>query len=156
MNLRYASLLCGIALIAAMPVLADRMSNYRNTNDSFHPEIIAGLKNADGRDANSSLALGIDSAATLDADAHSGKLSDSGFYEHAHLFSESGRAWEQESDGDREGDGDSDGNQNKSGTPTSVPEPSSLSLFLIGLAGIGFFALRRGEKQRTISAVRGL
>jgi hypothetical protein len=46
MNLRYASLLCGIVLIAAVPVLADRVSGNGYTANSGYAEIHAGLNNA--------------------------------------------------------------------------------------------------------------
>ena len=153
MTLRYASLLCGIVLIAAVPVLADRMSDYRYSNDSDYAKNHAGLNNArDVRHEKSSLALVTLFTPSSDSDSSSVKLGDSGSFGRDYSTSDSGKAWGKERDGDR----DTGRDKLKGGAPIAVPEPGSLSLMLIGLVGIGVLAHRRAERQKPISAVRGL
>jgi len=152
MNLRYASLLCGIVLIAAVPVLADRVSDNGYMKDTAFAEIHAGLNNAaDVPNAKSTLALVTLFTSSSNGESHSLKLSDSGPFGHAYSISDSEKAWSKGKDRD----GDNDRDHKKGGAPVAVPEPGSLSLLLIGLLGIGGFAYRRGGKQKTISTVRG-
>jgi hypothetical protein len=152
MNLRYPSLLCGIVLIAAVPVLADRVSDNGYVKDSAYTEIHAGSNNAaEVRRAKSTLAPVMLFQSSSGGDAHSVNLSDFGSSGNVYstLDSEKGSGKE------RDGDKDNGKDHKKGGSPVAVPEPGSLSLFLMGLVGIGVFALRRGGKQKTISVVRG-
>jgi hypothetical protein len=147
MNLRPISLLCGFALVAAVPALADRMPDCRYTIDSASTEIHAGETNdhaMDARDQKSFLAADTVFPSSSNKDAHSLTLTEVGSFEHAAFLSQSGKAWEKDADGDRDGDG----GYKKSGAPTSVPEPGSLSLLLIGLSGIGLIASRRGKIRK--------
>ena len=184
MNLRLTSLLCGLLLIAAAPVLADRMPDSGYTNDSAYAEIHAGVTNehglrlneplnvgfraaptaavlingfeathaADARDSKSSLALDAIFPSSSNADAHSVNLSDFGSFERAYSILNSGEAWGKEGDGS----GNNGWSYKKSEAPTTVPEPGSILLLLVGLAGIGVIAHRRGQMQKAISTVRGL
>jgi PEP-CTERM motif len=113
MNIKMTSLICGLALMAATPVLADRMPASESKKDTSYSQF------SGARESKSSLSL-------------SARISDSR------------SAWEKL--GDRDGDGYKDTDNKKGGASaaaTAVPEPASLSLLLIGLAGIGIFAPRR-------------
>jgi PEP-CTERM motif-containing protein len=154
MNIKYAALLCGFVMIAAVPVMADRMSDYRSSNDSDYAGIHTVLNHvADLRDATPSLALVTVYTSSSDGDAHSVKLNDFGSFGHAYSNSDSEKAWGKERDRARDGDNGKD--HAKAGAPVAVPEPGSLSLLMIGLAGIGVVAFRRGAKQRAVSTVGG-
>jgi len=153
MNFRLASLLCGIVLIAAVPVLADRMPDSGYTNDSAYAGIHAGANNiADVQNAKSSLALDPLFTSSLDKDGHSVNLSGFSSFGRAYSTSDSGKAWGKE----RDGDGNNGRDHKKGGAPVAVPEPGSLSLLLLGLAGIGVLAYRRGDRQKPICSVHGL
>lgn len=151
MNIRYAALLCGFVMIAAVPVLADRLSDDSYTKISSYTEIHAGLINAvDAPEAKSSLAVVTLLTSSSDSESHSVNLSDSSSFERTYSTSDSGKAW-----GKENGDGDKDRDHKKGGAPVAVPEPGSLSLLLIGLAGIGVIAFKRGAKQKAVSTVGG-
>jgi PEP-CTERM motif len=153
MNLRYASLFCGIVLIAAVPVLADRISDNGYMKDSAFAEIHAGLNSAaDVPNAKSTLALVTLITSSSNGEAHSVKLSDSGSFGHTYSTSDSEKAWGKEKDGG----GDKDRDHKKGGAPVAVPEPGSLSLLLIGIIGVGVVAFKRRGKQKAISTVRGV
>jgi hypothetical protein len=152
MNIKYAALLCGFVMIAAVPVMADRMSDYRSSNDSDYAGIHTVLNHvADLRDATPSLALVTVYTSSSDGDAHSVKLNDFGSFGPAYSNSDSEKAWGKE----RDRDGDNDKDHAKAAAPVAVLEPGSLSLLLIGLAGIGVGAFKRGAKQKAVSTVGG-
>lgn len=152
MNIRYAALLCGFVTIAAVPVMADRMSDYRYSNDSAYGEIHAGLTNAANLpEAKSSPAVVTLLTSSSEGESDSVNLTDFSSFVHSYSTSDSRKAWDKEN-GD--GGGDHDRDHKKSAAPVAVPEPGSLSLLLIGLLGIGGFAYRLGAKQKAISTVR--
>ena len=123
MNFRPASLVCGIVLIVAVPVLADRMPNSGFTNDSAYAGIHAGANNdAVVRDAQSSRTPDPLFASSLDKHGHSVNLSDLGSFGRAYSTSDSEKAWGKE----RDRDGDNDRDQKKGAAPIAVPEPGSL------------------------------
>ena len=158
MNIRYTALLCGFVMIAAAPVMADRRSDYRYSNDSDYAGIHAGLNHvAEVRDAKPTLALVTLFKSSSGGDAHSVNLSDFGSSQNVYPTSDSEKARvnERDRDGDNDQDHKTDRGQKKGGAPVAVPEPGSLSLLLIGLFGIGSFAYRRGAKQKAFSAIRG-
>jgi hypothetical protein len=184
MNLRLTSLLCGIGLLAAVPVLADRMPDSGHTNDSASAEIIPAVTNghgvrrnapleagfpaapsavapidrsdannaADVRDSKPSLALDALFTSSSDKEGHSVNLSDFGPFAPAYSNSNSGKAWGKQRDGNEDNGGD----HKRGAAPIAVPEPGSLSLLLIGLAGIGVLAHRRRERQKAIRTARGI
>jgi hypothetical protein len=152
MNIRYAVLVCGFVLIAAAPVLADRISDNGYMKDATYAEIHAGSNSAaEVRDAKSTLALVTLFKSSSGGDAHSVNLSD--FRSSGNVYSTSDSQKTRVNERDRDVDNDRD--YKKGAAPVAVPEPGSLSLFLLGLVGVGVFALRRGGKQKAISMVRG-
>jgi hypothetical protein len=99
---------------------------------------------ADVRESKSSLALDTLFHSSSDSDSHSVKLSDFGSFQRAYSISDSEKA----SGKDADGNGDKGWDVDKSEAPTTVPEPGSISLLLIGLAGIGIRAYRRGNMPK--------
>jgi hypothetical protein len=152
MDMKYAALLSGFVLIAAVPVLADPVSDLSYKNASAYAEDHSGLHRAvDVPNPKSTLALVAAFTSSSNGEVQFLKLSDSGTFRHAYSISDSENARGKEKDGD----GDHDRDHKKNAAPLAVPEPGSLSLLLIGLLGIGGFACRRGEKQKAISTARG-
>jgi PEP-CTERM motif-containing protein len=152
MNIRYAALLSGFVLIAAVPVLADQVSDLSYKNASAYAQSHSTLNGAfDVPTPKSTLALVAAFTSSPNGEVQFEKLSDSGTFGHAYSISDSEKAWGK----DKDGDGDHDRDHKKSAAPVAVPEPGSLSLLLIGLLGIGGLAYRRGEKQKDVSAARG-
>jgi hypothetical protein len=126
MKFRLGSLLCGVVLIAAAPVWADRASNPESLNDFGNQEglgIVTGSSN-----------LGLNAAATSDMDIHPDSLS--GVDSFGLSYSHSN--WIKAS--------------TKDGVPgpTAMPEPGSLPLMLIGLVSVGFLVRRRGKLPTAI------
>lgn len=138
MNFRLTSWLCGLILIAAGPVMADRMPDTGlKTDSSADIHAVKDLK-------LTSLSLDTLYISSPGKDAHSFKLTDFGPFEHGYSFSDSGKTWGKEGVS-----GDSGWGYKKGDTPpavfVAVPEPGSLLLLLIGLVSIGIFAPRRRE-----------
>jgi hypothetical protein len=152
MNIKYAALLSGFVLIAAVPVLADRVSDLSYKNAPGYAENHSGSNSAvDVPNPKSTLALVGAFTSSPNREVQFVKLSDSGTFGHPYFISDSEKARGKE----KGGDADHDRDHKKSAAPVAVPEPGSLSLLLIGLLGVGGLAYRRGEKQKAVSAARG-
>ena len=125
MKHRLGLLFCGVVLIAAAPVWADRASNPESLNDFGNHEglgIVTGSSN-----------LGLNAGATSDMDIHPNSLS--GVDSFRLGFSPTN--WVKAS---------KDGLPN----PKVMPEPGSLPLMLLGLVSVGFLVRRREKLPTTI------
>jgi hypothetical protein len=170
MKFRPTLLLCAVVLTMALPIWADRVP-YTGATDEFpNMEISAAVtrspgttlkapaepasavvpsdsfetnKALDAGDLKPSSILGTFFTASWDADAQTASLTEHHSFERASSISHAEKVWHAERT--EYGEGRTGEHERKRGlVPVLVPEPGSLSLLLLGLAAVGFWARRRG------------
>jgi hypothetical protein len=131
MKSRLGLLLCGVVLMAAAPVWADKAPNDESLKDFGNPECLVS--------AAGSSNLGLNAGATSAMDIHSDSLSG---VDSDGLGSSLHTNWIKASkDGHFE-----DGLSN----PAAMPEPASFPLILLGLVSVGILVRRREKLSTTI------
>lgn len=144
MNFRPALLLCAAIVVAAVPVWADGI---------HHPKAVGGL--------STDFFHGIDGPTAFDTwGSRPFELRETTFISRFDVdfhpvFAFDLRSYEIPSSNARLWDGDRAWfrhHEDSAPSYTAVPEPGSLSLLLLGFAGVGLFARRRGEQSTMIQA----
>ena len=146
MKSRPILLLLGAVLFAALPVRADKIPDLGLAKQPSTIVLFDGFdsnKTSNVFDPKSFTDPGAFGSVLSDMDRHFDGPIDLGFLEHGSSVSHEEKIWLPENwDHERYKRGGND-------DPKPVPEPGSLSLSLLGLAAVGFFALGRAAWPRT-------
>jgi hypothetical protein len=145
MNFRPALLLCVVLVIAGVPVWADGIHYTASTRDALSTDIFHGIGEPTAFDAWGSRSFELREMTPMsrfDTKSHSAFAFDLRFYDHppsSERLWDGGRGWFRH-------------DEDSAPSSTAVPEPKSLSLVLLGIAGVGLFAPRRGGQSAMIQA----